>query len=228
MLMNENKSIVFTSVKDSGERQQFKTGSQRDTDSGKGNPSLVPCDFFKLLLSSYSSDRRNKIKYKFEDINHCYEALEENICDFGKDINTSRAENTEKLINQLLVCFKIAANLMNFTDSQPINESFNPYTYALRRLSVHYQNGAVKYDKNNWRKGQPISRYFDSTKRHLWAYSENKTDEDHLSAVLWNIVAMIITIIDISKGLLPFELFDFPYTFSELSPHYANGQKSES
>ena len=41
------------------------------------------------------------------------------------------------------------------------------YNSAMRRLAQHYQNGAKKYAKNNWRKGQPISRYYDSAMRHL-------------------------------------------------------------
>lgn len=32
----------FNKVQDSGKRQQFQTGSQRDTDDGKGQPHLLP------------------------------------------------------------------------------------------------------------------------------------------------------------------------------------------
>ena len=223
--VNVDRPVNFKEVVDSGERQDFDTGSKRDTDKGKGNPSLVPSSFLKLLLSSYSSDRRKQLVFKFENVAHCYEALEESLCDFSEDVPKTRKDVEAILIGKLLQSFKIASHLLHRADDVEMSKygvhNANPHTYALRRLAVHYQNGAIKYDKNNWRKGQPISRYYDSCIRHAWAFSEGKVDEDHLAAVLWNIVAMITTIVDVSKGILPPELFDLPYTYSELSPYYA-------
>lgn len=79
---------------------------------------------------------------------------------------------------------------------------------ALRRLAIHYENGAVKYGDNNWRKGQPLSRYFSSTIRHLLKWSMHWTDEDHLAAAAWNIFAMIETQELIYRDKLPVELDD--------------------
>lgn len=90
------------------------------------------------------------------------------------------------------------------------------YTDAFRRLAIHYQNGAKKYNKNNWRKGQPISRYYDSAIRHAWAEQAGKKDEDHASAIFWNIVAIIQTKKDIKKGLLLKELDDFPFIIKDV------------
>jgi len=81
---------------------------------------------------------------------------------------------------------------------------------ALQRLAKHYENGAIKYASRNWEKGQELSRYFDSTIRHLYNYLEGKRDEDHLAAALWNIAAMIHTEEMIERGLLPKELSDLP------------------
>lgn len=124
-------SEIFKEVKDSGVRQNFETGSVRDTDEGKGNPCLVP-------------------------------------------------------------------------------------TYPLRRLAVHYQNGAVKYKRNNWRKGQPISRYYDSAQRHLWAFAEGDTSEDHLAAAMWNICSIIQTQKDVEDGYLDESMNDFPFNLEDL------------
>jgi hypothetical protein len=113
-------------TKDSGARQQFATGSQRDTAEGKGIPSLIP-------------------------------------------------------------------------------------TVVLRRLAGLYERGAQKYDRDNWRKGQPISRYYDSLQRHLWSVmdgDEYDGGEDHLAAVVWNAASMLWTLAAIEAGTLPAELDD--------------------
>jgi len=124
--MNETK---FTAVKDSGERQQFSTGSVRDTQVGKGRFDLIPTD-------------------------------------------------------------------------------------ALRRLAQHYENGARKYGDRNWEKGQPLGRYLDSAFRHLVNVLDGKTDEDHASAVSWNLFGYIHTLEAIKAGKLPLELDDLGHAFA--------------
>ena len=202
---------VFTSVVDSGVRQQFDTGSKRDTDIGKGNPHLIPASFYKALLV-YSEDREN---FQGQLSHSYYELLENALNNFSEDITADHEKTSSYLVPYLIAAFDYAALMVN-------SESYvKSKTSALRRLSIHYQNGAAKYDKNNWRKGQPISRYFDSTKRHLWSFLEGKTDEDHLAAVLWNIAAMVVTIYDVENGVVNPELFDFPFNRKDLSSYVA-------
>jgi len=117
----------FDAVKDSGKRQEFQTGSKRDTRDGKGRFDLIP-------------------------------------------------------------------------------------TYPLRRLARHYENGAIKYGDRNWEKGQPLSRYLDSANRHLIGVLEGLTDEDHASAVSWNMFAYVATCQWIEEGKLPAELDDLKHT----------------
>lgn len=119
-------SQEFKEVKDSGKRQEFVTGSLRDTREGKGRFDLIP-------------------------------------------------------------------------------------TYPLRRLAKHYENGASKYGDRNWEKGQPLSRYIDSAMRHLVGVLEGLSDEDHASAVSWNMFAYIHTLKLIEDGKLPKELDDLGY-----------------
>lgn len=99
---------MYNEVKDSGKRQEFDTGSLRDTEEGKGDYSLLPW-------------------------------------------------------------------------------------IALRRFAIHLQNGAKKYGKHNWRKGQPLSRYYSSAIRHLSKWFMGWDDEDHLAAALFNICAILET-----------------------------------
>lgn len=61
----------------------------------------------------------------------------------------------------------------------------------LRRVAVLYTKGAEKYEADNWRKGQPKDTTMDSLTRHLEAYRHGETDEDHLSAVIWNALSMM-------------------------------------
>ena len=113
--------MTFNSVKDSGKREEFVTGSVRDTRKGKGRFDLLP-------------------------------------------------------------------------------------PYAITRLAQHYENGAKKYGDRNWEKGQYLSRYMDSSLRHLFKYLGGSREEDHLSAAVWNVLGYIETEKRIDDGVLPEEL----------------------
>lgn len=65
-----------------------------------------------------------------------------------------------------------------------------PYD-LLMRVSVWYALGADKYGDNNWRLGQPKSAVMGSLLRHLTKYMMGMTDEDHLSAVIWNAFSLM-------------------------------------
>lgn len=82
---------------------------------------------------------------------------------------------------------------------------------ALRKLAERFEAGAKKYSDGNWRKGIPLSHYQDSTTRHLLAWAEGKTDEDHMGAVLWNAACAAWTEEAIRNGDLPEELDDLPF-----------------
>lgn len=113
----------YRRVKDSGEREEFETGSRRDTQKGKGRFDLLPF-------------------------------------------------------------------------------------IALRRLALHYEHGSEKYGDHNWRKGQPLSRYFSSAMRHMIRWMLGWKDEDHLAAAVWNLCAIIETEEMIRRGKLPHHLDD--------------------
>jgi|SRR5579871_261819 len=85
-----------------------------------------------------------------------------------------------------------------------------PY-YPLERVAMLYQAGAIKYGKNNWRKGMPCSVFFDSCARHLMKLADGWEDEDHAAAILWNAMAYIWTENEALNGRLPKELLDMPH-----------------
>lgn len=79
---------------------------------------------------------------------------------------------------------------------------------GLKRLAIHYANGATKYGEWNYTKGQPSSRYMASLLRHAYAYCMGYRDEDHLAAIAWNALAIIHNEEAIEGGILPKELND--------------------
>ena len=89
--------------------------------------------------------------------------------------------------------------------------------YAMLRIAQHYENGAIKYKSRNWELGQPLSRYLDSTMRHLTKIIMGLDDEDHLSAACWNLMAVIETQKRIELGILPEELNDIPDTYKDFA-----------
>lgn len=70
--------------------------------------------------------------------------------------------------------------------------------------------GAIKYGENNWTKGQPIMRYYESLKRHTMYFALGAIDENHLAAIRWNTMGIQYTLLMIKHGLLPAELDDRP------------------
>jgi hypothetical protein len=93
----------------------------------------------------------------------------------------------------------------------------------LFRLARIYEDGALKYDDNNWRKGQPLSRYVDSAKRHLQKWVAGEHDEDHLAQASWNLFGLMWTESAIAAGMLPEKLNDI---MSE-PPAYGNNFKPD-
>lgn len=64
---------------------------------------------------------------------------------------------------------------------------------CLKRVAKRYLDGANKYGENNWTLGMKSSVYYDSLDRHLQAWWEGETDEDHMAAVAWNAFAIMWT-----------------------------------
>ena len=62
---------------------------------------------------------------------------------------------------------------------------------CLERTADQYIRGAKKYDKDNWKKGIPTSRYLSSAFRHLYMYLIGDRVEDHLAAVVFNVFGIM-------------------------------------
>lgn len=62
---------------------------------------------------------------------------------------------------------------------------------AMFRVAMQYTRGAVKYGESNWHLGIPTQDMLASAMRHLEAWRLGAKEEDHLAAVVWNILAII-------------------------------------
>lgn len=63
----------------------------------------------------------------------------------------------------------------------------------LKRVAELYARGAEKYGENNYQRGMPVSRFSSSLQRHLYSFMLNEsTEEDHLAAVVFNALAMMM------------------------------------
>jgi hypothetical protein len=62
---------------------------------------------------------------------------------------------------------------------------------AILRLTRWYELGAGKYGDHNWERGLPLSCYIDSALRHIFKFIAGCDDEDHLSAAVWNLLAIM-------------------------------------
>lgn len=75
---------------------------------------------------------------------------------------------------------------------------------AILRLSRHYENGAQKYERWNYRRGINLSSYIDSACRHLAKYQCGCDDKDHLAAAAFNVLGAMLV-----EEIQP-ELIDLP------------------
>lgn len=192
----------FKEVKDSGKRQEFSTGSRRDTDEGKGQPHLIAGEPFVHIIEKYGEI----IPAEFHVVHPLKCSLKE-LLSYTRLVE--HRESNDVCLERAIIYTMVALS----NDEEPGIYSFK---HVLRRLAIHYQNGAKKYSKNNWRKGQPVSRYYDSAMRHLACAMQGLKDEDHLSALLWNLCGIVQMKIDVKSGILPLEINDFPFTIQDV------------
>lgn len=79
---------------------------------------------------------------------------------------------------------------------------------SLKRVAGIYGRGAKLYGDNNWKNGCPYSRMYASLLRHVLAFREGDTSEDHLAAACWNAMGIMFYQDQIEAGKLPKELND--------------------
>ena len=90
--------------------------------------------------------------------------------------------------------------------------------FALLRLAVQYERGAVKYGDRNWEKGIPYSEHLCSALRHINQIVMGDTSEDHYAAASFHLFAIMHQQALISAGVQK-QLDNLP--------HYLEGETCE-
>lgn len=76
---------------------------------------------------------------------------------------------------------------------------FDGIPNMLLEVSMHFEEGAVKYGENNWQKGLPANCYIDSAVRHYLKLKRGDCDERHDRACVWNLMCCAWTCINIPE-----------------------------
>lgn len=177
-----NYEVLDNMIKDSGNRTQFATGAVRDIQKGKGRFDLMPLDAVAFVMDhSYMSNGF------VED-------------DLAKAMNMIKSVHPDSLGRTNAILYYLADAIWQFiTDVEYDVSKFNDNADAamanmMLETAVHFEEGAEKYGENNWQKGIPVERYFDSALRHYYKYLRGDTDERHDRAFVWNILCLMWTV----------------------------------
>lgn len=175
-------------IKDSGERRDFESGAKRDVDYDKPRFDLIPMTALQKIIEYYPDTQ--KLVIESDGLN---------------DEDKSRlvslgflwgATADEKLLLEIawisLQAIQRQEDDCFLRVHYQLHGGFHlisPNTYM--RIANHYGGGAKKYDPWNWSKGMPLSVFHASLMRHIFAIIKNKTDEDHFSAIFFNVAAIL-------------------------------------
>ncbi len=162
---------MFDEVKDSGVRHENELGGNRDSEEGKFDYTFLPFIEFYRAMPFPTTERDELVKNAYD------------IYDNG--LSEDRAKSYMKKISYI-VCIK------SETHSPSALASFGGE--ALSRLTKHYENGAKKYKRDNWKKlstPSDIERLTRSMVRHAIMFALDYDDEDHLMASLWNMLTLL-------------------------------------
>lgn len=139
-------------ILDSGNRTEFASGAVRDTGEGKGDCSLLP-----LLEAAEFLEYVDRGDMKLSG---------SALAQFARFIENVKTGETDKNL--------LFSALYRFAHSN----NWDAPT-MLMELSVHFEEGAKKYTRDNWRMGVPISSFVSSGVRHYLKWKAGYDDERH-------------------------------------------------
>lgn len=155
-------------IQDSGNRREFESGAVRDMAEGKGRCDLLPLiDVANVLYGAKDDDDSVLIYGILSDLADC---VDEKIA----------------FINRYQKAATVLRHFSNLTGD-------SIYKMTLE-VSIHYEEGAKKYDERNWEKGLPLWCFLDSAIRHFLKYLEGWDDERHDRAFVWNMLGFMFTL----------------------------------
>ena len=154
-------------ILDSGDRTEYGSGAVRDMKVGKGR-----CDLLPLFEAGEFLDF-----VKHGDMKLAGSALDQ----FARFVgHVKDGVNDANTLYSALYRFSVANNWDAPT--------------MLIELSMHFEEGALKYGVGNWSKGIPAHSYVDSSVRHYLKWLRGDNDEPHDRAVCWNWICLLWTL----------------------------------
>lgn len=151
-------------IKDTGQRTLFDTGAEKDLGGNRGRYDLLPLETLSLIYK-YKGDES-----KSEFLRYIYESLAD------KEIN-----------NKVTYLIKALKAFIREILGKGLDK-------VVPDIAILYEKGAAKYAERDWEKGRPMIVYINSTLRHFFQAINGENDEDHYSAVVWNLLSCIDTI----------------------------------
>lgn len=152
---------------DSGSRREFESGAVRDMAEGKGRCDLLPLGVLANLLEHSTPE--------------CSEIL--------RSIERFQEEGDPSHLESALMTM----SMYFYSRKGPLAHPRERMANMFLETAVHFEDGAKKYDDNNWKKGIPTSVFVDSAVRHLLKFMRGDIDEPHKRAVCWNLICAIWT-----------------------------------
>ena len=150
-------------TKDSGERQKFSTGMQRDS----GDKPLYT-EVYAPLDACLTSHFRRLVLCR------------DDLCEKVRCVCTETSKYTD-----LVFILRTMHTLESYKNNE---DMVGGRCLSLdTRYAELMMRGAQKYDRGNWRKAateEELQRYKDSLIRHTVQYLRGDTDEDHGAAIL--------------------------------------------
>jgi hypothetical protein len=203
-------------IKDSGTRRDFGTGSVRDAATGKGRMDLLPVFAMDRL---YRANLARPLRMRFTkflplpapDATPTIAQLKDTSFRLAAWwLRGCRGE--EQMLEGAVYFAMLALEWRTFEregrDLVPPPFDVWAPLFALVEVSKLYEAGCAKYGDRNWEKGQPLHIYMDSGLRHLAKDMRGDEDEDHLVAACWNFLCCLETDERIKLGSLPEALAD--------------------
>lgn len=156
-------------IADSGERRVFGSGAVRDIQEHKGRCDLLPLKEVSEFLdySPLSEEQRCCPLYWV----HRY---------IDSAINKPDGIGCRWYIYDAIYRF--------------VEESGIGKYDLILEVSKHFEEGARKYKRNNWRLGINASCYIDSGVRHYLKWKMGMRDEPHDRAFVWNMLCLLWTV----------------------------------
>ena len=164
----------MSEIKDSGNRREFSTGAVRDMAEGKGRCDLLPLDVISDLFVELKCEKYERVNIILNYLNSALEIWKGELLSWDSN-------RMDCVVDFLYDALKEFFKQSDFADIPTM----------VLELSVHFEQGAIKYTEDNWKRGIPVNCYIDSAIRHYLKWLRGDTDERHDRAFVWNIVCCI-------------------------------------